>query len=196
MTPPTPVAAEVTATVEKAEVPPGKGKMFDRLLGKSKSHYQEGLRLYYREWRYADAIAAFDRALAIDPSHAFAWHDRAVCLRALERNEEALESVTKALELAPADEEILFTCAETLQKMGSSGMMTRSSRRQWRPTTGCWRRTRRMPMHGTTWVSASEDEPGRTVAPVLREGGGSQTVQQEPGPEAQPRYPCLTGYEC
>ena len=65
-----------------------------------------------------DAIAAFDRALEIDPSHAFAWHDRAVCLRALERNEEALASVTKAVELAPADEEILYTCAETLQKIG------------------------------------------------------------------------------
>jgi PAS domain S-box-containing protein len=113
-----PVAPEVTARVEKAEVSPGKGKMFDRIMGRSKANYLEGLRLYYRESRYADAIAAFDRALEIDPSHAFAWHDRAVCLRALERNEEALASVTKALELAPADEEILFTCAETLQKLG------------------------------------------------------------------------------
>ncbi|WP_292424633.1 response regulator [Methanoregula sp.] len=103
---------------EKTGVPTGQGKMFDRLLGRSKANYMEGLRLYYREGRYEDAIAAFDRALEIDPSHAFAWHDRAVCLRALERNEEALASVTKALELAPADEEILSTCAETLQKIG------------------------------------------------------------------------------
>ncbi len=103
---------------EKPGAPSGQGKMFDRLLGKSKSHYQEGLRLYYREGKYEEAIAAFDRALAIDPSHAFAWHDRGVCLRALERNEEALESITKALELAPADEEILYTCGTTLQKMG------------------------------------------------------------------------------
>jgi len=103
---------------EKPGAPSGQGKMFDRLLGKSKSHYQEGLRLYYREGKYENAIAAFDRALAIDPSHAFAWNDRGVCLRALERNEEALESITKALELAPADEEILYTCGVTLQKMG------------------------------------------------------------------------------
>jgi len=103
---------------EKPATPAGQGKMFDRLLGRSKSYYQEGLRLYYREGKYEEAIAAFDKALEIEPSHAFAWHDRGVCLRALERNEEALASITKALELAPSDEEILFTCGETLQKLG------------------------------------------------------------------------------
>ena len=110
--------AEATGTMEKAEVPSGQGKMFDRLLGKSKSQYQDGLRLYYREGKYEEAIAAFDRALEIDPSYFWAWHDRGVCLRALERNEEALASITKALELAPSDEEILFTCGATLQKLG------------------------------------------------------------------------------
>ncbi|MGB8308853.1 MAG: response regulator [Methanoregula sp.] len=108
-------AAEKT---EKTTAPQGQGKMFDRLMGKSKSNYQEGLRLYYREAKYEEAIAAFDRALEIEPSHAYAWHDRGVCLRALEKNEEALESITKALELAPAEEEILFTCGATLQKLG------------------------------------------------------------------------------
>jgi Flp pilus assembly protein TadD len=92
--------------------------MFGRLLGRSKAQYLEGLRLYYREGRYEDAIAAFDRALEIDPTHAYAWNDRGVCLKALERNEEALASVTKAVELAPSDEEILYTCAETLKKIG------------------------------------------------------------------------------
>jgi len=102
----------------KAEAPQGQGKMFDRLLGRSKSFYLEGLRLYYREQRYEEAIASFDKALEIDPSHAFAWNDRGLCLRALERNEEALASITKALELSPGEEEILFSCAETLQKIG------------------------------------------------------------------------------
>jgi tetratricopeptide (TPR) repeat protein len=41
-----------------------------------------------------------------------------VCLRALEQNEEALESIAKAVELAPNEEEILYTCAETLRKLG------------------------------------------------------------------------------
>ncbi len=112
-------ASDASGKMEKPGAPPsGRGKMFDRLLGKSKSHYQDGLRLYYREGKYEDAIAAFDRTLEIDPSHAFAWHDRGVCLQALEKNEEALESITKALELAPADEEILYTCGTTLQKLG------------------------------------------------------------------------------
>ncbi|MGA2104571.1 response regulator [Methanoregula sp.] len=111
-------ASAIAEKTEKSVAPQGQGKMFDRLLGKSKSHYQEGLRLYYREGKYEDAIAAFDRALEIEPSHTYAWHDRGVCLRALERNEEALASITKALELAPAEEEILFTCGATLQKLG------------------------------------------------------------------------------
>ena len=109
---------ESSGKVEKVDVPTGQGKMFDRLLGKSKSNYQEGLRLYYREGKYEEAIAAFDRALEIEPSHAWAWHDRGVCLRALERNEDALASISKALELSPSDEEILFTCGATLQKLG------------------------------------------------------------------------------
>jgi len=92
--------------------------MFDRLLGRAKAFYLEGLRLYYRENRYEEAIAAFDQALEVDPSHAYAWHDRGICLRALEKNEEAVESIARALELAPTDEEILFSCAETLQKIG------------------------------------------------------------------------------
>jgi CheY-like chemotaxis protein len=103
---------------EKSETPAGQGNMFGRILGRAKAHYLEGLRLYYREGKYEDAIAAFDRALEIDPTHAFAWNDRGVCLRALERNEEALESIAKAVELAPNDEEILYTCAETLRKLG------------------------------------------------------------------------------
>jgi CheY-like chemotaxis protein len=112
-----PVTADGTGP-EKSESPSGQGNMFGRLLGRSKAQYLEGLRLYYREGRYEDAIAAFDRALEIDPTHAYAWNDRGVCLKALERNEEALASVTKAVELAPSDEEILYTCAETLKKIG------------------------------------------------------------------------------
>jgi len=103
---------------EKTETPTGQGNMFGRIMGRSKANYLEGLRLYYREGKYEEAIAAFDRALEIDPTHAFAWNDRGVCLRALERNEDALASITKAVELAPNEEEILYTCAETLRKIG------------------------------------------------------------------------------
>jgi PAS domain S-box-containing protein len=112
-----PAATEGTGS-EKTEAPAGQGNMFGRIMGRSKAHYLEGLRLYYREGKYEEAIAAFDRALEIDPTHAFAWNDRGVCLRALERNEEALASITKAVELAPNEEEILYTCAETLRKIG------------------------------------------------------------------------------
>lgn len=113
-------AAEMAGetVTEKAESPGGQGNMFGRLLGRSKAYYTEGIRLYYREGRYEDAIASFDKAIEIEPTHAFAWHDRGICLRALEKNEEALASLTKALELDPNDEEILFSCADTLKKIG------------------------------------------------------------------------------
>lgn len=103
---------------ENAGPPGGTGNMFGRLIGRSKAYYLEGIRLYYREGNYAEAIASFDKALEIEPTHAFAWHDRGICLRALEQNEEALVSLTRALELAPGEEEIIFSCAETLKKIG------------------------------------------------------------------------------
>ena len=79
---------------------------------------EKGLRLYYREGNYADAIQFFDRALEIDPSLAYAWHDRGVCLRQLGRNEEALKNVDRAVALAPDDEELAFTRADLLRKIG------------------------------------------------------------------------------
>jgi PAS domain S-box-containing protein len=112
-----PASAEAEKT-EKPVAPQGRGKMIDRLLGKSKSQYRAGLRLYYLEGKYEDAIVVFDRALEIDPSNAFAWLDRGLCLRALEKNEEAFESMTKARELLPSNEEILYSCGTTLQKIG------------------------------------------------------------------------------
>jgi CheY-like chemotaxis protein len=96
----------------------GFGLGLDRLLGKAGSQYREGLRLSYREGKYADALPFFDRALEIDPGMAAAWHDRGVALRKLGRDEEALKDLEKAAELAPEDEEFLFTCADQLRKLG------------------------------------------------------------------------------
>ena len=57
--------------------------------------------------RQADAIAAFDRALAIAPNPA-AWTNRGAALQALGRHGEALDSFAKALALDPAFVPALF----------------------------------------------------------------------------------------
>jgi Flp pilus assembly protein TadD len=98
--------------------PASKRRGLDRLLGKAKSHHKKGLRLYYREGNYADAIGFFDRAIEIDPDFAYAWYDRGVCLRHLGKDEEALRNIDRAVELAPGDEEFLFNRAELLKKIG------------------------------------------------------------------------------
>jgi DNA-binding response OmpR family regulator len=97
---------------------PAKSGMFDKILGKAKVSHKEGLRLYFREGKYAEAITWFDRAIESDPSMGFAWHDRGVCLRELGKDEEALKNFDKAVELLPNEEELLFSRAEMLRRIG------------------------------------------------------------------------------
>jgi tetratricopeptide (TPR) repeat protein len=92
--------------------------MFDKILGKAKTSYHEGLRLSYRQGKYAEAIAQFDQAVEIDPSLAYVWHDRGVCYRELGRDAEALKNFDQAAKLAPDDEEFLFSRAEMQKKVG------------------------------------------------------------------------------
>ena len=63
-------------------------------------------------------IPYFDRALDIDPLLAYVWHDRGVCFRELGRDVEALRSFENAVELAPDDEEFVFSHAEMLKTIG------------------------------------------------------------------------------
>lgn len=86
-------------------------------MGKGRSNHREGLRLSYREAKYEEAIPFFDNAIEVDPGHAAAWHDRGVCLRKLGRDAEALKNFVKAVELAPEDEEFLYSAGDMLRKM-------------------------------------------------------------------------------
>jgi len=95
-----------------------KGRRLDKFLGKAKSNYMKGLFYYYREANYMEAIRFFDRAIEIDQSLAAAWHDRGTCLRDLGKDEDALKSIDKAIEIEPYNEEFLFTRAEFLKKIG------------------------------------------------------------------------------
>lgn len=94
--------------------PPG---MFDKILGKAKASYREGLRLSYRDGKYAEAIPFFDQAIEIDPALAYIWHDRGVCYREIGKDTDALRNFDKAVELEPDDEEFLFSRGEMLKKI-------------------------------------------------------------------------------
>lgn len=94
------------------------GSRFNRLLGKAKSVHKEGLIRSFRDGKYREAIPLFTQAIEIDPQYAHAWHDRGVALRELGQDEEAAKDFEKAAELAPTDEEILFSRADILKKRG------------------------------------------------------------------------------
>ncbi len=51
--------------------------------------------------RYAEAVASYDRVIAIDPGDADAWYSRGQALRCLGRQEEADVSQDKAVALDP-----------------------------------------------------------------------------------------------
>jgi tetratricopeptide (TPR) repeat protein len=56
---------------------------------------------YDQAGRFAEALAAFDRALALNPNHVFAWDQRGLELSELGRYQEALAAHDRALALDP-----------------------------------------------------------------------------------------------
>ncbi len=68
--------------------------------------------------RYAEALAGFDRALAMDPRHAFAWNNRGICLEATGRLEESLQSLDKAVALDTEFADAWANRAKTLARLG------------------------------------------------------------------------------
>jgi PAS domain S-box-containing protein len=109
------IPAPGTASEEKVPVQTG---MFDRITGKAKSLYKQGVRLYYREGKYQDALVLFDRAIGIDPDLAYIWNDRGLCFMELGKFDEAQKCFERAVELIPRDEEFLYDKGEVLELIG------------------------------------------------------------------------------
>ncbi len=109
-----PVASnDKTAAVSE----PVKG-LIKKMLGRALIHYKEGVNLYVRQRDFKGAIAAFDKALAIDDKLSYAWNDRGVCYRELNDYTNALKSHLRAVELASDNTEYLFYLGETLELIG------------------------------------------------------------------------------
>jgi DNA-binding response OmpR family regulator len=106
------------AEVLSPETKKPKTGLFTKILGKSSSHYKEGVVLYLKEKKYAEAIAAFDKALEGDNKLAHAWNDRGTCFREMGDHTNALKSLLRAVELSPDNPEYLFNLGETLEMIG------------------------------------------------------------------------------
>jgi DNA-binding response OmpR family regulator/Tfp pilus assembly protein PilF len=109
--------ANLTEAVASQSGKPAKG-IFDKILGKTSTHYKEGVILYMREKKFPEAIAEFNLALEADDKLPYAWNDRGLCFREMGDNKSALQSMLKAVELAPENPELLFNLGETLEMIG------------------------------------------------------------------------------
>ncbi len=116
------VVIDETVQEKEPAIPEGEprktGGIFDKLLRKAVAEYRQGVELMMASQKYTEAVAAFDRAIAIDEKFAQAWNDRALCYRELKDYTTALKSSLRAVELDPENPELLFTLGETLQQIG------------------------------------------------------------------------------
>jgi predicted O-linked N-acetylglucosamine transferase (SPINDLY family) len=80
------------------------------LPGTPQAHYADAGKLYGQR-RLAEALAAYDMALAGAPSFAQAWSDRGVVLRELGRADEAIVSLRRAVALDPGFARAFFNRA-------------------------------------------------------------------------------------
>jgi TolB-like protein/DNA-binding winged helix-turn-helix (wHTH) protein len=67
----------------------------------AEAHLAQGLVQLWYDWRPADAVKSFERALALNASSAAAHHDYAWALVALGRGDEAIAHITAARDLDP-----------------------------------------------------------------------------------------------
>jgi CheY-like chemotaxis protein len=97
-------------------------KILSKSSGKAATYYKEGFNLYAKEKKYIEALAAFDKALEIDDKLAYVWNDRGLCYRDMGDNSNALKSLSRAVELAPDNPELLFNLGATLEMIGVQTM--------------------------------------------------------------------------
>jgi tetratricopeptide (TPR) repeat protein len=71
--------------------------------------------------RYEKALAAYSRALQLDPDYAWAWGGKGETLRQMDRYEEALAAVGRSLELDPERDWSHYLRAMMCEKIGDVG---------------------------------------------------------------------------
>lgn len=81
------------------------------------THYMAGLKLF-GEQKHEEAIAEYERALAGNPDWVDVLLAKATCQSSLGRNEEAVETVQRVIELAPNDAMAFTSLSIFLMRMG------------------------------------------------------------------------------
>jgi len=76
--------------------------------------------------RYDEGVAAFDKATSNKPNFAEAWANRGAALWALERKQEAIDSLNKALQIDPNNP----TAKNLLEQAQQMRQQRRQMRRQ------------------------------------------------------------------
>jgi len=80
--------------------------------------YNQAGETHHAMGRYEEAVAAYDKALVLDPSFGKAWRNRGLSLAMLNRTADAEESFEKALAIDPGDLEALYFQALSRSRAG------------------------------------------------------------------------------
>jgi len=81
------------------------------------THYNQGME-FFAEEKFAEAVAAYQRALAEDPNYADALHGLAMTYAHLEKFDEAIEIGKRLIAAAPEDELAYTSLSIFYQKKG------------------------------------------------------------------------------
>ncbi len=72
-----------------------------KLDPKNKNGYYNRSIVYYSQQDYNNALADYQKYLEFDPYNANIWYESGMILRAMNRNDEAIQALTKAIKLQP-----------------------------------------------------------------------------------------------
>lgn len=154
-----------------------------------KSAFQDGVALY-REGYYASARDAFETSLRETPALAAGWNNRASTRARLGDLDGALQDYTRAMELAPADAEIVFNRGNVYAALGNlpAAIADYTAAVSMQPVYARAlfnRGTVRAAMGDTAgaladWQRAIEVEPDPWAKAAMRRGSGVDTVAVAP----------------
>jgi tetratricopeptide (TPR) repeat protein len=83
----------------------------------AEQYYNDGVNLS-RLGQYSEAVTAYDKAVFIRPTNAYAWNNRGVALDNLGQYSEAVSSEDKAVTLQPGYADAWYNCGVALRKLG------------------------------------------------------------------------------
>jgi tetratricopeptide (TPR) repeat protein len=141
-----------------------------RVKAQAQLHSNRGIALCELD-RYADAVASFERGLALNPRYPEAWSNRGVALTKLRRFDEALASHDRALAIDPGYAEAHYNEAHLRLLMGD--FERGFAQYEWRAKM---KGAPVMPDFGKPWWSGDEDLAGRKIM-LLGEQGFGDVVQ-------------------